>query len=169
MIHLYSDGPEIIETAQRDKTDHPNRQPARQLDHLRKSKRASCLRRHREAQHGNGPVGIATHQSAHGTTQFHSTPRLKHATGRASKEPPPKFRSTLNISSSGASGRPTETASPEISSYTSSAVPTSSPDRMVQRAPWRLEASVSGRMVVTSQTSCSASLTTQKSSTSACE
>ena len=42
MIHLYSDGPEIIEeTARSTKADYPDWQPTRELDDLRKGQ-ANC-------------------------------------------------------------------------------------------------------------------------------
>ena len=57
MIHLYSDGPEIIETANSDESYHSGWQPARQFGHLCESEGAARFRCYRPAQHDYGAVG----------------------------------------------------------------------------------------------------------------
>ena len=72
MIHLYSDGPEMIETARVDEADPADRQPARQLHYLREGEGAACLGRDRPAQHGDRALGP---QFGHGRVELHRSAR----------------------------------------------------------------------------------------------
>ena len=57
MIHLYSDGPEMIETARSNQSHPAGWQSAGKLRRLCESKRAACLGCDRQAQHGHRPLG----------------------------------------------------------------------------------------------------------------
>ena len=60
MIHLYSDGPKIIEHCAQDEAHYADRQPARELDYLPEGEGTAGRGRHRQAQHGHAPGGTAT-------------------------------------------------------------------------------------------------------------
>ena len=57
MIHLYSDGPEMIETARDDESNHPDWQPASEFGALCKGKGTAGIWRDRQAEYGDGELG----------------------------------------------------------------------------------------------------------------
>ena len=71
MIHLYSDGPEMIETAHVDEADSADRQPARQFDHLCESEGTAGRPARSAAEHGDGALGS---QLVDGRVELHGSP-----------------------------------------------------------------------------------------------
>ncbi len=87
MIHLYADGPEMIEASRStNRILQVGSQRVSSID-LRQGQGAARLRRHRQAQHGHRPLGP---QLLHGRLELHRPARRlapRPATGRASSAP----------------------------------------------------------------------------------
>ena len=134
MIHLYSDGPEMIETArQTNRIIQIGSQRVSSMIYAQ-GEGAAGLGRHRQAQHGDRVVGP---QFFHGRVELHRSSRrfaLKPAIGRVFSAPRRRFPSMPSTSSSGASGRLTAAAWRAICLCTFSAARISSPDRTGPRA-----------------------------------
>ena len=134
MIHLYSDGPKIIDTWR--KTNRIMQVGSQRVSSIIYQKAKELL-----AAGAIGKLNMVTvwydRNSAQGaweyTVPYDASPPP--AIGRAGSARRRRFPSTANTSSSGASGRPTEAAWRAICSSTCSAACTSSPIRMAPRAP----------------------------------
>ena len=110
MIHLYSDGPKIIDTWRKTNRIMQIGQPAREFDHLQEGERTARRRRHRHAQHGDGVVRPQFGAWARGNIPFPTMPTPPPAIGRAGSARRPRFPLTASASSSGAGTRITEAA-----------------------------------------------------------
>ena len=145
MIHLYADGPEMIEAARATKRIlQIGSQRVSSID-LCQGEGAAGLRRDRQAQHGDralGPQLVDRRVELHGSAGCLDR---RPATGRAFWAPRRRFPSMPSTFSSGANGRLTAAAWPAICSCISSAARTSSPARTGPRAPWRRADCASGR------------------------
>ena len=70
MIHLYSDGPVMIETAKATETDHPDRQPACEFGAVCEGEGTAGIWRDRQAEHGDGELGS---QLVDGRVELHDS------------------------------------------------------------------------------------------------
>lgn len=163
MIHVYGDGPEMIETARA--TNRILQVGSQRVSSIIYAKAKELL--------ASGAIGQLDMVTAHWdrnssmgawnyTVPLDASPETCDWNDSSGQRP--GFPSTRNIFSSGASGKPTEPELRETSSCTCSAGPTSLPGPMVRLAPWPPEACASGKMGGTPTTSCSACLTTGKGS-----
>ena len=163
MIHLYADGPQMIETAHA--TNRIIQIGSQRVSSVIYAKAKELL-----ASGAIGKLNMVTarwdRNSSIGAWNY--TVPLDASTETcdwpAFSAPRPRFPITLNTFFSGASGRPTEAVWRAIFSSTSLAEPTSSPARMGLRAPWQPEAYASGTTAATCPTSCWVSLTTPRAS-----
>ena len=121
MIHLYSDGPKIIDAWRKTGRIMQIGQPAREFHHLPQGERTAGRGRHRHAQHGDRlvrPQFGARRVGIHGSLRCLAGHLRLAALARHGAA---RFPSTANTSSSGASGRLTEAAWRAICSSTCSA------------------------------------------------
>jgi len=145
MIHVYADGPEMIETARATKR-------IIQVGSQRVSSQIYAKAKELLAAGAIGQLNmvtarwIAIRRSAPGAIRFRRMLRRRPATGRALRARRRRFLSMPSIFSSGASGRPTAAAWPATCLCISSAVPTSLPDRTGPRAAWLPVGCASGKM-----------------------
>jgi predicted dehydrogenase len=132
MIHLYADGPEMIETAHKSK----------QIIQVGSQRVSSVIYAKAKELLAAGAIGQLNMVTA----------RWDRNSSIGAWAPRPRFPITPNTFSSGASGRPTEAVWLATFSSTSSAEPTSSPARMGPRAPRRPEVCAFGRTAGTCPT-----------------
>ena len=149
MIHLYSDGPEMIETAQHDESDYPDRQPAREFDAVCQGEGPAGFGRDRQAEHGDGALGS---QLVDGRVELYDSAgclagdvRLAAVSGHGAQ----RFPSARSSFSNGASGRRMAAAWPAICLCICSAARISLPARMGPRGAWRRARCASGTMGAT--------------------
>jgi len=144
MIHLYADGPEMIETARK----------RTRIIQIGSQRVSSVIYAKAKELLASGAIGQLNMVSAHWdrnsamgawnyTVPLDASPET--CDGHAFWAPHPRFLLTPSISSSGASGKLMAAVWPAISLSISSAEPISSLVRMGLRVPWQLAGCASGK------------------------